>query len=148
VDPEPILIGVDHLQRTQATRIFTEQAVSPHTKSISHSRVDQCVERPLLIISERVPRANLASISAATVTTTSAAAASVAVAPVEPRRRLNVICRIDGHTKRFVRIGARTKNFIDGRRLRRRRCGGCWGGSCSGSACRRRRLGGGRLFSC
>ncbi len=57
MDPEPPLIGVDHLQRTQETRISIEQLARSLTKSISHSRLDQCVERPLLIISGRVSRA-------------------------------------------------------------------------------------------
>ena len=55
MDPEPPLIGVDHLQRTQETRISIEQLARSLTKSISHSRVNPCVERPLLIISGRVP---------------------------------------------------------------------------------------------
>jgi hypothetical protein len=63
VDPQPYLCSplwingrnLDHLQRTQATRISIEQLARSLTKSISHSRVDQCVERPLLIISGRVP---------------------------------------------------------------------------------------------
>ena len=55
VDPEPLMNlqlwingrNFDHLQRTQETRICTEQGARSLTKSISHSRVDPYVERPL-----------------------------------------------------------------------------------------------------
>ena len=53
VDLEPF-IGVDHLQRTQATRISIEQGASSRKKRISHFRVDECVVCPLLVISRLV----------------------------------------------------------------------------------------------
>ena len=53
VDPQP-LTDFNHLQRTQATRSSPAQVFSSRTKSTSHSTLNPCVVRPLLIV---IPRA-------------------------------------------------------------------------------------------